>query len=104
MQAFPAGADVPGPHGRYIILGLWGAIGTQAISPRDLTIKNLTVGGASFPKPKHYHGAMHLAARLQDRFPLASLISHRFAIGDAAKALDAVKKGEVVKAVIDPEL
>jgi len=104
LPAFPEGVDLTGNHGRYIVLGLWGAIGTQPISPRDLTTKNLTVGGASFPKPKNYYGAMHLAARLQDRFPLAALISHRFAISDADKALDAVKKGEVIKAVIDPTL
>ena len=104
LPAFPEGVDLTGNHARYIILGLWGAIGTQPISPRDLSTKNLTIGGASFPKPKNYYGAMHLAARLQDRFPLADLISHRFAIGDAAKALDAVKKGEVIKAIIDPTL
>lgn len=104
LPAFPEGVDLTGNHGRYIVLGLWGAIGTQPISPRDLTIKNLTVGGASFPKPKNYYGAMHLAARLQDRFPLAALVSHRFAIEDADKALAAVKAGEVIKAVIDPTL
>lgn len=104
LPAFPEGVDLSGPHGRYIILGLWGAIGTQPISPRDMTTKNLTIAGASFPRPMHYYQAMHLAARLQDRVPLASLITHRYAIGDAAKALDAVHKGEVVKAVIDPEL
>jgi threonine dehydrogenase-like Zn-dependent dehydrogenase len=104
LPAFPEGVDLTGNHGRYIILGLWGAIGTQPISPRDLTTKNLTVAGASFPKPKNYYGAMHLAARLQDRFPLAALISHRFAIPDADKALAAVTAGEVIKAVIDPSL
>lgn len=104
LPAFPEGVDLTGNHGRYIILGLWGAIGTQSISPRDFSTRNLTVGGASFPKPKNYHGAMHMAARMQDRVPLASLITHRYAIADAHKALDAVKKGEVVKAVIDPEL
>lgn len=104
LPAFPEGVDLTGNHGRYIVLGLWGAIGTQPISPRDLTTKNLSVGGASFPKPKNYYGAMHLAARLQDRFPLAALVSHRFAIGDADKALAAVKNGEVIKAVIDPSL
>lgn len=104
LPAFPEGVDLTGNHGRYIILGLWGAIGTQPISPRDFSTRNLTVAGASFPKPKHYHDAMRMAVRLQDRVPLAGLITNRFAIGDASKALDAVKKGEVVKAVIDPEL
>jgi 5-exo-hydroxycamphor dehydrogenase len=104
LPAFPEGVDLTGPHGRYVILGLWGAIGTQPISPRDMTTKNITIAGATFPKPKHYFEAMHLAARLQDRVPLASLVSHRFAIEDASKALEAVHKGEVIKAVIDPEL
>lgn len=104
LPAFPEGVDLTGIHGRYVILGLWGAIGTQPISPRDMTTKNLTIAGASFPKPRHYHGAMQLAAQLQDTVPLAGLISHRFAISDAGKALAAVKTGEAIKAVIDPDL
>lgn len=104
LPAFPEGVDLAGIHARYVILGLWGAIGTQPISPRDLTTRNLTIAGATFPKPKHYYEAMHLAARLQDKVPLAALVSHRFAIEDAAAALAAVNRGEAVKAVIDPEL
>jgi threonine dehydrogenase-like Zn-dependent dehydrogenase len=104
LPAFPEGVDLGGNHGRYIILGLWGAIGTQPISPRDLTLKNLTIAGASFPKPRNYYQAMHLAARLQDRVPLAALVTHRFPISRANEALDATKKGIAVKAVIDPTL
>lgn len=104
LPAFPEGIDIAGNHGRYIILGLWGAIGTQPVSPRDLTIKNLTVAGASFPKPKHYHGALQIAARLQHEVPLAALVTHRFGIADAAAALDATAKGQVIKAVIDPQI
>jgi 5-exo-hydroxycamphor dehydrogenase len=104
LPAFPEGIDLTGIHGRYVVMGLWGAIGTQPVSPRDMTTKNLTVVGATFPKPKHYYRAMHLAAQLQDKVPLASLVSHRFAIEDAGKALDAVHKGTVIKAVIDPQL
>ena len=85
-------------------MGLWGAIGTQPVSPRDLVTRNIDIVGASFPKPKHYYGAMHLAAQLQDKVPLASLVSHRYTIEDAHKALDAVHRGEVIKAVIDPTL
>ncbi|MDE2301227.1 MAG: zinc-binding dehydrogenase [Sphingomonadales bacterium] len=104
LPAFPEGVDLAGNHGRYIILGLWGAIGTQPISPRDLTTRNLTVAGATFPKPKHYHQALHLAARLQHDYPLAALVSHRFGIAEAEQALAATARGEVIKAVIDPEI
>ena len=104
LPAFPEGVELTGNHGRYIVLGLWGAIGTSPIAPRELTIKNMRVSGATFPKPKHYHDAMHLAVQLQDRYPLSSLVSHRFAISDAAKALQAVKSGVAIKPVIDPSL
>jgi threonine dehydrogenase-like Zn-dependent dehydrogenase len=104
LPAFPEGIDLGGIHGRYIVVGLWGAIGTQPVSPRDLTLKNLTIAGASFPKPKHYYHALHLAVRLQDRAPLAELVTHRFPIARAKEALDATKAGVAVKAVIDPSL
>ncbi|SFV02615.1 zinc-binding dehydrogenase [Pseudoduganella namucuonensis] len=104
LPAFPEGVDLTGNHGRYIVLGLWGAIGTQPIAPRDLTIKNMRITGATFAKPKHYYQSLHLAVHLQDRYPLASLISHRLAIGDAVKALELVKSGAAIKPVIDPTL
>ena len=104
LQAFPEGVDLAGVHSRYIVLGLWGAIGTQPISPRDLTLKNLTIGGATFPKPKHYYGALQMAVRLQDRYPLAELVSHRFGVAQAAEALELTKRGGAIKAVIDPSL
>jgi threonine dehydrogenase-like Zn-dependent dehydrogenase len=104
LPAFPEGVELTGNHGRYIILGLWGQIGTSTISPRDFTIKNMMVKGATFPKPKHYYGAMHLAARLQAGYGLADLITHRFAVGDANDALQAVESGIAIKAVIDPTL
>lgn len=104
LPAFPEGVDLSGNHSRYIILGLWGAIGTQPISPRDLTIKNLTIGGATFPKPKHYYEAMQLAVALQDRVPLGALVSHRFGVCDAQEALNLTKSGNTIKAVIDPTI
>lgn len=104
LPAFPEGVDLTGSHGRYIVLGLWGAIGTQPISPRDLTVKNLTIAGAAFPANRNYFHGMHLAARLQDTVPLAELISHRFAIDDAEAALDVTRRGIATKAVIDPAM
>ena len=104
LVAFPEGVELTGTHGRYVILGLWGAVGTQPISPRDMTTKNLTIAGATFPKPRHYYHAMHLAVRLQDRVPLAQLVSHRFGIAQAAEALGTVKAGRTIKAVIDPTI
>jgi threonine dehydrogenase-like Zn-dependent dehydrogenase len=104
LPAFPEGMDLTSPYGRYIILGLWGAIGKVSISARDFSTKNMKIAGASFHKPKFYHQALELASRHQDRFGLASLVTHRFAIKDADKALEAAKNGTAIKPVIDPSL
>ncbi|MFD2137815.1 hypothetical protein ACFSLT_26025 [Novosphingobium resinovorum] len=58
----------------------------------------------SLPAPRNYYHAMHLAVRLQDKVPLADLISHRFSIADAGKALEATRTGIATKAVIDPSI
>ena len=104
LNAFPEGFDLAGMHGTYLILGLWGTEGTVPVSPRDFTIKNLRVVGATFPKPEHYYKAMMLACRVASKVPLAELVTHRFGVTQAAEALAAVESGRVVKAVIDPTL
>jgi 5-exo-hydroxycamphor dehydrogenase len=104
LPAFAEGVGLTGNHGRYIILGLWGAVGTSAISPRDLTIKNMAIVGETFHKNRHYYAAMMLAARIQNRYPLADLITHRFKIENTTGALEAIASGDAVKAVIDPSL
>lgn len=104
LDAFAEGVDLTGTYGRYIVLGLWGAIGNSSIPPRELTVKNMTIGGATFAKPKHYHAAMMLASRVQDRYPLADLVTHRFGVEDAAAALQSIESATAIKAVIDPTL
>ena len=39
LRAFPEGVDLTGNYGRYIVLGLWGATGHRAITPRRLTTR-----------------------------------------------------------------
>jgi threonine dehydrogenase-like Zn-dependent dehydrogenase len=104
LDAFPEGVDLAGKLGRYCVVGLFGAIGTSAIPPRTLTLKNLRIQAAHSPKPKHYYRALQLAAAMADTVPLADLVTHRFAISQEMEALEAVEAGRVVKAVIDPTL
>lgn len=104
LDAFPEGVDLAGKCGRYCIVGLFGAVGTADIPPRTLTLKNLRIQAAHSPKPRHYYRALHLAAAMADKVPLADLITHRFPISHAMDALEAVEAGRVVKAVIDPAL
>ncbi len=104
LPAFGEGMDLVGHHGQYLVLGLWGDVGSTSIKPGDMSWRNVTVSGYTFSKPKHYYQALQLAVQQQDRIPLASLVTHRFGISQAGEALKAVRSGEAVKAVIDPSM
>jgi 5-exo-hydroxycamphor dehydrogenase len=102
FDAFPEGVDLTGNHGTYSMVGLWAGADTRLINPTVLVGKNMGAVGASFPAMRHYFQAVGLAARLQDRLPLADLITHRFGIAEEAAALEAVASGAAIKAIIEP--
>lgn len=104
LAAFPEGVSLGGQAGRYCVAGLWGAAGEIPTTPRELVLKNMSVRGSMAPRPKYYYHALHLAARMADTMPLADLITHRFGIGQAAEAYQAVVSGDAVKVVIDPSI
>jgi threonine dehydrogenase-like Zn-dependent dehydrogenase len=104
VPAFPEGLDLVGDQGTYIVLGLWGAMGKAEMEPRDLTIKNMKIVGDTFHRNRHYYQAMKLAAKVQDRFPLAELITDRYPVAGAREALEAIEGGNAIKAIIDPTL
>jgi 5-exo-hydroxycamphor dehydrogenase len=104
LPAFPEGIQLGGNHGRYGIMGLWGATGDTAFPPRELSTRNLTVAGASFATPRNYFYAMQLVGTLAASLPLGELITHRYAIDDINDALGVTRSGEAVKAVIDTSL
>ncbi|NDZ17737.1 alcohol dehydrogenase [Variovorax sp. WS11] len=103
-QAFSEGLSLVGHHGRYVVLGIWGQLRSQTIQPALFANKNISLHGYTFSKPKHYHRALRVACDNQERFGLASLITHRFGIREATSALEAVQSGSAVKAIIDPAL
>ncbi|MFC9358258.1 hypothetical protein ACFTZB_16995 [Rhodococcus sp. NPDC057014] len=79
-------------------------MGEIPVSPRLLTTKNIQITGAAFPKPKLYCGTVQLVAWCQDTVPLSNLVTNRCSIADAGAALEAIRTGTVIKAVIDPSL
>ncbi len=101
LPALHEGLELVGNHGRYLIMGVWGEVGVYPLPVGIFGWRNITLYGYTFSKPKHYYRALQLATRLQDRLPLAELVTHRFSIGKAAEAIDVVKSGAAVKAVID---
>lgn len=101
LSAFSDAFDLVAPHGAVLVVGLGANQNLVEMRPGALSRRNLTITGAAYPKPRHYHEAMCLAAE-QDPDMLSRLITHRYPIDQAEAALATVASGEAIKAVILP--
>jgi threonine dehydrogenase-like Zn-dependent dehydrogenase len=102
LPAFTEGIKLVAKNGRYLVIGLWSAPGTVPIEPRYLNNNNIRIIGTALGQPQHLYRAIQVAQKYHRQFPMAEAISHRFALGEAQKALEAVARLETVKAVIVP--
>ncbi|OXR43659.1 5-exo-hydroxycamphor dehydrogenase [Nocardia cerradoensis] len=102
LSAFGEGVDLAGHNSCYLLIGLWSGHGATAIDPTVVVHKNLRIVGSCYAQPEHYYKAMHLAATLERKVPLAEIITHRFDVTEVNEALDTVERGDAVKAVIQP--
>jgi threonine dehydrogenase-like Zn-dependent dehydrogenase len=104
LAAFEEGLKLVARNGRYLLVGLWAGEGTIAVSPFEIVKTNISIVGTSFAQPEHYYRAMKLVERHHNEIPLADCVTHRFNIEASQAALNAVRNGETVKAVITPSL
>jgi 5-exo-hydroxycamphor dehydrogenase len=102
LAAVSEGLALTAKGGRYLVVGLWGTPGSVAISPMDLNNANQSIVGSSFCQPRHHLQAVRMAERHHASTPLAEMVSDKFALADAARALDASRRQETLKAVIVP--
>lgn len=102
IAAFQEGLRLLGRNGRYLLIGLWAGEGTTPVSPFQIVSTNIRIVGTSYAQPQHYYRAMVLAERYHREFPLVDCVTHRFDVEHSQDALQAVRNGETVKAVITP--
>ncbi|MDX2701437.1 zinc-binding dehydrogenase [Streptomyces sp. PA03-6a] len=102
VPAFTEGLPLVATDGTYVILGLWSARGTSPVEPRHLNNRNIRVIGSAYTTPRHMYDTIRITRMCHQRFPLAEMVTHRFSLEQAQDALDAVGRGEPLKAVIVP--
>jgi threonine dehydrogenase-like Zn-dependent dehydrogenase len=102
VPAFGEGIQLAAKGGRYLIVGLWSAPGTVQVEPRYLNNMNLRIIGTALFEARHVHGAIQVARRHHRDLPMAEAVTHRFALAESQKALEAVAALQSVKAVIQP--
>jgi threonine dehydrogenase-like Zn-dependent dehydrogenase len=102
-KAIVEGMEMCRDGGKYLVLGHYCNAGTIEFNPHVITRKQLQVFGSWSSEPRHMKAALEFLSTNQQRFPFASMVTHRFAIADANKALETTGRWEADKSVIIPE-
>jgi 5-exo-hydroxycamphor dehydrogenase len=102
QSAFTEGIDLVADGGRYLVVGLHYGVGSEPLDPRTVNRRNIRIVGSALEQPEHQYKAIRFVARHHDRFPLEEVVSHRFPLDRAQEALEAMARGEAIKAVVEP--
>lgn len=95
--------DLVRDGGRVVIAGQYTDNGDVRIHPHwQINRKHVDIRGCWGSDYSHVHRAVQIAARFGDRMPWSEMIGGKFGLADAGKALAAVERREVTKAVIVP--
>jgi 5-exo-hydroxycamphor dehydrogenase len=101
-SAFTEGIELLGINGKYLILGLYSGNAKCVIDPVRINNYNLEIIGSLGMKLDTYRETVTIAATHDKQFDLARLVTHKFPLEQFQEAIDVVKTGGAVKAVIVP--
>ncbi len=99
-SAVTEGMEMCRDGGKYLVLGHYCDAGSVSFNPHVITRKQLQVFGSWSSEPRHLKAALDFLRETQNRFPFASLITHRFGLADANEALSAAANWQSAKSVI----
>jgi len=101
-SAIAEGWELCRDGGKYLVLGHYCDAGPVPLNPHVITRKQLQVFGSWSSEPRHLQAAIAFLARYRERFPFASLVTHRCELERANEALQLVARWEAGKCVLTP--
>jgi len=101
--AVPEGLDLVRDNGTYTVVGQYTDHGPVQINPHlHINKKHLDIRGVWGIDYSHFHRGILLQERYNAQFHWEQLITHTFTLDQANDALEAVRSGQAIKAVIRP--
>jgi len=101
-RAIPEGIELVREGGAYTICGQYTDSGTVEINPHLMNKKHLDIKTVWGSETLHVYKGVKTIADNYDRFPFEALVTHKFSLDDAQKALEAQESHVSLKAVIQP--
>jgi L-iditol 2-dehydrogenase len=102
-DAITQGLDMVRDGGRMIVCGHYTDNGAVEIHPHwQVNRKHVTLKGCWGSRYEHFHRAVELTTRFGDRKPWGEMVSGRYSLEEAGKALRAIEARTALKAIIVP--
>ena len=101
-KAIPEGIELVREGGTYTICGQYTDSGTVEVRPHLMNRKHLDIRTVWGTETVHVYRAIKTIAENYDEFPFEKLVTHRFPLRDAQKALETQEKLISIKAVVAP--
>jgi threonine dehydrogenase-like Zn-dependent dehydrogenase len=100
--AVAEGMEMCRDGGKYLVLGHYCDAGPTSLNPHVITRKELEMIGSWSSEPRHLKAALDFLRETGERFPFASLVSHRHGLDEANDALMDTASWRSLKSVIVP--
>jgi threonine dehydrogenase-like Zn-dependent dehydrogenase len=101
-SAIVEGMEMCRDGGKYLVLGHYCDAGPISWNPHVITRKQLQVFGSWSSEPRHMKAAVEFLRTNQERFPFATMVTHRFPLERANEALQTTAQWISAKSVIVP--
>ena len=98
--AVPEGIDMTRRGGKFVEVGHYTNPGPVPINPHTICFKDMDILGSWAYPPTQFATCLDLMKLSMDRLPLREIVTHRFKVGDAQKAMDNVLARRGIKSAI----
>ena len=98
--SFVEGVDMLAKMGRYVVIGQ-ASQRTVDFAPGKILEKYCVILGNKGADIRHFYKALNFIDAYREKYPFGDIISHKFPLTEADKALEVSMKGIALKAVID---
>jgi threonine dehydrogenase-like Zn-dependent dehydrogenase len=101
-SAVTEGMEMCRDGGKYLVLGHYCDAGSFTFNPHLVTRKQLQVFGSWSSEPRHLRAAVEFLQTHREEFPFHTLVTHRFPLAEANRALETTAHWQSAKSVIVP--
>ncbi len=101
-SAFVEGIELTRRGGKFVEVGHYTDPGNIEVNPHTVCMKDMDILGSWAYPPTQFDTALQMFRRAVDVLPLAEMITHRFGVADAERAIQTVKGRKGIKMAITP--